>query len=337
MDAPHQPLSFRERALLQFRSPQNQAYIANAFRRHFSAPGQRHQLSFLLKTLPSAVAEYGTTYGQGGAILDSDPLGIRGSAGRSGNLIEELQHLNRVFFHQRVQEADAYRDRAERTQTGYRPGKTSDPDEPLFYQMFYADSIRPEGHEGLNDGGALWALNEDRTPFHDPSVAPEDQAWSHGEATRSAEDLMDEYYGSETPIWSACGSGCAPSQQPPTNHQLAGGKSVCGWDSLFEQRRSTIDYEALRAQSRAPGGLTERDIMQMSNPGRASRYEKIPVWQKGGHRADVLAGRDDASETLGMGSEEFGGERTGHVRGWDMSRLRHPRGESYARLGPTSY
>ena len=62
---------------------------------------------------------------------------------------------------------------------------------------------------------------------------------------------------------------------------------------------------------------------------RAFRYETVPFWQKTGTRD----GYDhDIEETLGTQMRETGNP----VRGWDMDRLRQPRGQEYRRLGPRS-
>lgn len=350
---PRQPMSFRERVLFQFRSKENLDHIADAFRKVFPPePGSElisSKLSFLLHTLPEAAYQYGTTYGQGGALLDSDPLAMRGSSSRSGNLLEELKHLNQAFFQQRIREVSA-RSEIAGTSVARTGGGPNAPvsDEPLFYQMFVNDSLRPPGNEHLNDPGPLWRLDEDRAfaSQHDanPSVPEEDHAWSAGQKHRTAEQALAEYYGEETPLFStfsepgnalplppaelAARTQTAMTGQGPvtTRSELTRAnqkESVCGWDGLFQGRP----------------GLAR--LMEGSSGARFERREGIPYWQRAGHRAQLYTSRwqsstdgGDVDETLGNGSSEFGGERAGHVRRWNMDRLRHPRGESYMRLGP---
>jgi hypothetical protein len=350
MALPRQPVSFRERVLFQFRTPANQQYLESAFRR--TIPSGDPRLEFILRTNPRAVDEYGATTGQGGALIDTDPLAMRGSAFRSGNLIEELQHLNRAFYHQRLRNV---------TQT-YNTPKSTEPagDEPLFYQMFVADSIRPPGLEHLNGPGPLDQTHSYHNPHekdgfaenYNPSIGPEDTPWSAGQGHRSAEAAISEYYGEESPfdahlasasttfyadthlsdqqVAAPWVSGAMPGlgQQPAR----AGGPSVSGFENYFYSRRST------------PASVSNPDVQT----GRFQQREAIPHNHRGGRRTELVTGRwqsadqydnpdggGDVDETLGSGSAEFGGERLGHVRRWDMSRLLNPAHTGHRTLGPT--
>lgn len=61
---------------------------------------------------------------------------------------------------------------------------------------------------------------------------------------------------------------------------------------------------------------------------RFMRRESIPFWQQGGRE-----GYDrDIEDTLGTAGREL----DGHVRRWDMDRVRKPRGQEYRRFGPRS-
>ena len=162
---PRQRLSFRERVLLQFRAPENQRYIAAAFAYACRPGGARTpageaRLAALLAAQERAVDVFASTYGQGGALLDSDPLAIRGSAARGGNLLEELRALNQAFFQERMRavEYDGAPSRDPLTGAASQVGAG----EPLFYRMFEADSLRPPGLEDLNGPGPTWALDEDQ-------------------------------------------------------------------------------------------------------------------------------------------------------------------------------
>ena len=393
MAMPRQPMSFRERVLFQFRSPTNEKYLERAFRSQLPAGDRR--LQFILRTLPGAVQEYGSTHGPGGAILDSDPLAMRGSASRSSNLVEELQHLNRAFFHQRIREASHNLGPGDGPK-GMNPSDTAD-SEPLFYQMFVADSLRPPGLENLNGGGPLWELHEDQRPAtafslasgsydedrkthqvrFDPSIGVMDMPWSVGKGERTAEAVVAEYYAEQgfadpdgfvvTPVTSAM------AQDVPHESILS------SYDPITDRFAARPPMKTLRAAS-TPMGPTNLEIAQAVREGRthlqgmklphaagtmggAGRFQRrgIPRWQRGGRREEVVAGRwmshesgprpgmpagpppdpwsiyDEAGgtfdETLGSGSSEFGGERLGHIRRFDMSRLRHPQGEETTLLG----
>jgi len=402
MATPRQPVSFRERILFQFRTSDNLRYLDASFRR--TLPPDDPRLKFILGTLADTVDEFGSTYGQGGALIDTDPLAQRGSAFRSGNVVEELQHLNRAFYHERL------RTSSQLLNTRPLPGGHGEFDvgsrEPLFYQMFVADSLRPPGLENLNGPGPLHALHEDqsfsslfRAPdqvgFSDnynPSIGVEDMPWSAGLASRSAETAISEYYGDESPfdthlahasqngdefyadvhlrdhgddgftsspfsVLEAASRAAVVPRQLPDGRQRApmpitqmemaelsarGGRkqSVSGFENYFYSRRTPVPVADPSMVSGAAG--------------RFERREGIPFWQKTGHRPELYTGRwqsateqsafgpvdgdaGDVEETLGTGSSEFGGERLGHVRRWDMSRLRNPQANQHRLFGPTSY
>lgn len=313
--APRQPLPFRERVLRQFLSSENLEHIAAAFRTA-CGPGDeaRPRLAFLLKTLPDAAYRFARGEGRGGALLDTDPLAERGRVGRGGNFVEEIQHLNRSFFAERMRTAAGRPElnpAVARTLGG--PGAPVD-NEPLFYQMFVADSLRPPGLEGLNGAGPLWAHHEDRAyaseldgePSEDPHVPPEDRAWSAGDAYRTPEMALAQYYGEETPLFNTFSEpGAAlPLEQSQRGARLPGGRvatvggvargraveagragSVCGWDGFFARpdAAEVSPLEALYAQ--AAGGN------EGSGGARYQRRNGIPVWQKGGRRSEAVTGR----------------------------------------------
>lgn len=364
---------------MQFNSPANQKYIAQALAQAFAGPENQVRQRFALQSLAEVMYRFGSTHGPGGMLVDGDPLAMRGSVSRGSNLIEELQHLNRAFYHQRVQSVSS---RPELDTPGYRrtiatasggPGRDAIAgDEPLFYRMFEADSLRPPGLEHLNGPGPLWKSLEDQgarsvlDEEYNPSVALEDHHWSHASAGRTAEQAVAEYYGEDSAFAAAMGPAAASSfsvhgedgyydpvsdttrrvrleeaartsSSGRTTMQAAEAQrqSVCGWDGLLE--------------SRTDGSALQRLLGTSGSAGRFQRRERIPYWQRGGRRDQLLTSRwqsadggpgaEDASagdleETLGSGSLEFGGERTNPVHRMDMSRLRNPYGESFTSVGP---
>ena len=391
MATPRTPASFRERVLREFRSAANVRHLADAFRHAVGDPRTSRaaagRIDYLLRSLPETVDRFAAA--SGGELIGSDPLAARGSASRSSNIVEELQHLNRAFFHARM--------RAAQTFVGPSGAPQAPVDnEPLFYRMFAADSLRPPGLEGLNGPGPSHAALEDQAavaamggraprscppPFYknaappegvsdalwnaaafddyDPTRPADDYAWGRGDPSRSAEDAVSEYYGNDNPLHNAMGAAdprlwaaerdvrvgnvpknapgaAAAARRPPTD-------AKCGWGDLFEDPTNGDSIDSIIASVDNQSGY--------AYPASASRYQRrpgIPFWQKQGRRVQAVFGRwqsvdpdaspqmagGDLDETLGSGSAEFGGEREAHVRGWDMDRLREPRGESYMQLGP---
>lgn len=326
---PFHPPSFRERVLHEFRSPQNVQYVTNAAQR-FKLP--------VGNDLAGRMYRFSTTYGQGGVMVDSDPLAQRGTSARGANLWAELKRMNASFFQQLA--SASYQYKADSKHVYDRGGSTAG-DEPLWYRMFEADSLRPPGMENLNGPGPLWAIDENQgaisqlgplnvqdaknnspAPIVDRetflSVPEEDQAWSAANGQRTASQAVAEYYGIDA-------------------------DAVPGMGGL---------EPTLNAASRTPNpyGPSQGDLTAwgpywtLNGGSRFQRRDKIPRWQRAGHRPQLYTGRQtacdpgDVEETLGSGSREFGGgSRVGQVRGWDMRRLRDPRGEDYRKLGPLQH
>lgn len=359
--APHQmprtPMSFRERVLYEFRSERNVDDLATWFRREFKSDLKSPKLQFLLRTLRVAVDDFsGVHLGQGGELVDSDPLAIRGSASRSGNIREELYHLNSVFFHQRMRAAQTMRwgvsDRSQAWTSG-GPGEVSAVDsEPLYYRMFVNQSLRPKGLTGLNNPGPSYNVLEDQNAFsaasaaeYNPSVAQEDHAWSAGKAGRTAEDAMAEYYGADSSMHNAMGA----SDPHLWKREVAAGYGSGGAGSNLEgtvQQISQDVGDSIDAMiSSVDQDLAAKKMTAATkSASRWQRYPKIPFWQKiNTKRPEIRHQRwqssgpesdgGDFEETLGSGSAEFGGERENPQRGWNMDRARAPRGESYMQLG----
>jgi hypothetical protein len=122
----------------------------------------------------------------------------------------------------------------------------------------------------------------------DPGVSPDDWAWSNGNPGRTAEEALAEYYGED---------------QIDSDVKLRG-----------DQSGTTKDAEAYierygRGESWRENGGT-----------RFMRYPSIPFYQ------NLSRGREydrEIDETLGLGSRET----DNHVRRFDLSMVRHRRGE----------
>lgn len=308
----HLAPTLRERVLSQFRSRDNLLYVAAALRRELP-PGDP-----ALEELPRALDAFAAA--QAGALLDTDPLAGRGRGAGGHSFLEELQHLNRAFFFQQLAAA---RDAARRRPHGGHD--LSDGDEPLFYQMFVADSLRPPGLENLNGPGPLWAVHEDQgqgsalLDDYNPSVGYEDSAWRAGQPARTPEAAIAEYYGDDCSAVAghdACLSGgfdafsdrldaLAAAERGP-----AGAASGRGPSTLEASAAVYAGGRAYPATSVSGGGRPFSDPKKLA-----------PYWRRPGGRPEVLAGRwlsadggGSVDETLGSGSDEFGGERLGQVR-----------------------
>lgn len=366
MSYPRAPRRMRDRVLKEFRSKENLDYLVAAFTAAcrpggVASPAGEERLNYLLKTLDTAVDRFAS--GQGEAILDSDPLAVRGTTNRGSNTFEELGHLNRVFFVQRMQFAST---RSEITRgvalTDGGPGKLSTvAGEPLYYQMFVADSLHPPGLEHLNGPGPWERLLESQAAYslssnkrygttHDPSIPEADQAWEPGSRHRTAEQAVADYYGVDSPMQASMGLSSTP-QALKISVQKDGGEIVTTYDVSHaaysapcsaRKNGSVSGWDAFQTR---PSSGPVWDEPATASARRFQRRESIPYWQRNGRRPELLSGRwqsagdgDEGTveETLGSGSAEFGGERCGHVRGWDMRRLKDPRGESYLTHGPTS-
>jgi len=201
-----------------------------------------------------------------------------------------------------------------------------------------------------------------------PSMPAADHAWSPGAEHRTPEQLVAEYYGGETPIHNAVGDVQTPhaleigvqkaNGQVFTGYDVsaaahgddqrpATGASVCGWDSFYADRSKPRGLAKLMHEALGTDG-TRAALAAHTNKAalRFQRRDRIPEWQQTGRRNELLTGRwqsaepgadsGDVEETLGSGSAEFGGERENLVRGYDMRRLTHPRGESYTKYGYTA-
>ena len=367
-----QPQRFRERVLAQFRTPQNTAYLAQELEKHL-APGRARDA--LMSQHLAVVMRFASTHGQGGVYLDDDPLAQRGRQRRGADIWEEVRRLNAAFLTQRIRAArEEFEKNARRQNAGpVRPLlDEAEDDEPLSYRMFVADSLRPPGLENLNGPGPLWALNEDQfarsragpgplerarvgaqTIVPPPGVAAADMPWGDGKASRTPEQAVAEYYGTADPTGQANSSVLLAAETAGFIPRGTEGMQGRAYDV-------NGDYTAF-----------DRGLGKKFAGTRFERRTEIPRWQRAGHRAQLYTSRSwrepgagefgkwsrsdgqplerawnpfsqdsqvvgDTDETLGSGSDEWGGNMVGQVRGWDMRRLRNPQGEQYRTQGPNA-
>lgn len=316
-DAPREalrtPARFRDRVVAQFRSPQNIAYLRGLFAERVPAGPLR---DFALTTLHGALLEYSSGSGRALEVLASDPAARRGALRPAVGLWDEVRRLNRAFYEDRFA---LLREQAQAIE-GLGDAVAED-DEPYHMRMFVSDSLRPPGLERLNAPGPLYALREDQSLWpgerrgreqfragragrstgaydEDPLCGEADAPWSVGNPSRTPEQALAEYWG-DSHVATEDGVATAPGSllDPPTGQAYGG---AYAWGSAWQENGGT----------------------------RFMRREQIPFWQQGGRE-----GYDyDIEETLGTATREL----DGHVRRWDMDRVRDPRGQEYRRHGPRS-
>lgn len=304
------PARFRDRVVAQFRSPQNIAYLGELFAERVPAGPLRF---FALATLHDALLEYSSGSGRALEVLASDSTARRGALRPAVGLWDEVRRLNRAFYEDRLA---LLREQAQ-TIEGLGDGVAED-DEPYHMRMFVSDSLRPPGLEHLNAPGPLYALREDQSlwpgerrgreqfrdgrnsgAYDEASLCGEDDApWSVGNPSRTPEQALAEFWG-DGHVATEDGVATVPGSllDPPTGQAYGG---AYAWGNAWRENGGT----------------------------RFMRREQIPFWQQGGRE-----GYDyDIEETLGTATREL----DGHVRRWDMDRVRDPRGQEYRRHGPRS-
>lgn len=320
------PERFRERLLSQFRSPQNIQYFTELFVKKIPPSPSR---AFVLDTLEDAI--YG--YEQAEDLVYSDPLAERGDLRAALNFWSEIRRLNRAFYESRMR---FLRDKAaliEGHQFGVQRGKTASEydDEPYHFRMFVADSLRPPGMEHFN-AQPWYGIEEDRTSrmISDPGSKNLQRPSASGAAGRET----------------FCGSGATTPVEPSGPQPIPGvNPEDWGWDQGDPHRtpeQAMAEYwgegatESTRLGAQEMGGESYGDRYAWGDKWRENggtrfmRYESIPFWQHTSRHLDTV--ERDIEETLGNSSRELGN----HVRRWDLSRLRNPRGEEYRRYGPRS-
>jgi hypothetical protein len=308
-EAVRTPVRFRDRVLAQFRSPQNLAYLRDLFARRVPAGPLR---SFTLATLHDALLEYSGGEGRALEVLASDPVAQRGALRPAVGLWDEVRRLNRAFYEDRLA---FLREQAHNIERRAPRDGVSEDDEPYHMRMFVSDSLRPPGLEHLNTPGPLYALREDQSTW-----TPRQRRERFAAAAASREDpdtSADIFlYGEADAPWSRGNPNRTPEQAVAEywGDDRTASETMTGAPELMGQAYG--EASAWGDAWRENGGT------------RFMRRETIPFWQQGGRE-----GYDyDIEETLGTASREL----DGHVRRWDMDRVRDPRGQEYRRYGPRS-
>lgn len=319
-EAVRTPARFRDRVIAQFRSPQNLDYLRGVFAARVPAGPQR---AFTLATFYDAALEYSSGEGRALELLASDSRAQRGEQRRAVDLWGEVRRLNRAFYEDRLALVREHAHTIERRAP--RDGLDED-DEPYEMRMFIADSLRPPGLEHLNSQGPLYALREDQSVWA-PQRREKFATGGRGASGDEARDVVgcageaeadDDVFvhGADDAPWSRGSANRTPEQA------LA---EYWGDGSVATDTR----LGALEIAGQAYGDSYAWGNSWRENGGtRFMRYESIPFWQRGGRD-----GYDtDIEESLGTASREL----DGHVRRWDMDRVRDPRGQEYRRYGPRS-
>jgi len=254
--------------------------------------------NFARETLDDALFEYASGDGRALEVLASDPFAQRGALRPAVGLWDEVRRLNRAFYEDRLALLQEQASIIERRDCA--------DDEPYHMRMFVSDSLRPPGLEHLNSAGPLYALREDQA------------GRSREQFARSREQFADDdifIYGEDDAPWSR-GDPNRSSEQALAEYW---GDGQVATNLATESRKDPHAYGDAYAW-----GNTWRE-----NGGtRFMRRETIPFWQQGGRE-----GYDrDIEDTLGTAGREL----DGHVRRWDMDRVRKPRGQEYRRFGPRS-
>ena len=94
-EAAKTPIRFRDRILLQFRTPQNVKYLQKLFATKVPAGKLR---DFAVETTEDAVLNFGGGFNRGSDILMSDELARRGFTRRAADFWSEVRRLNREFY-----------------------------------------------------------------------------------------------------------------------------------------------------------------------------------------------------------------------------------------------
>lgn len=303
------PARFRERVLDLFRSPQNIKYLEGLFRDRVP-PGPLRD--FALETLVDSVY----AFERGEDLLYSDPIAQRGAARPAANLWAEIRRLNLAFFEYRTQ---FLRDKASLVSGRTTDGQWDD-DEQYHYRMLVADSLRPPGLEHLNGTGPLFGIHEDQTAAAAPTWPPgakfrrREGFVSTGARTTTDPSPLPEDPGVDPDDW-----GWSSGNPNRTPEQAL--SEYWGEDHV---ESSTIGATEVGGEAYIDR-YGQGDRWRENDGTRFMRYPTIPRWQ---HTALAVGQIDrDIEETLGTGSREL----DNHVRRWDLSRMRDPRGEEYRR------
>jgi hypothetical protein len=316
-EAARAPRRFRDRVLFVFGSPRNLGYLRALFASRVP-PGALRE--FALSTLHDAVLSFAEGEGRAYDILNSDPIAQRGTASRAVSLWAEVRRLNRAFYEDRLaflrEQAHILDRRAPRD-------GISEDEEQYHMRMFISDSLRPPGLEHLNTPGPLYALREDQSTWEPKGGREPPGPRVEGFAGRPRSGVAAQSVGADVYVYGEDDAPWSVGDPNRTPEQALAEYWGDGWTVSETQTGAPetvgqgygADY-AWGASWKENGGT------------RFMRYESVPFWQFGGRE-----GYDyDIEENLGTAAREL----DGHVRRWDLDRVRRPRGQEYRRHGPRS-
>jgi hypothetical protein len=310
---------FRQRVLEQFTGSKNIEYLTEFFK---SKLPSGKLLDYIIENLEKDVRNFK----EADTILDSDVIARRGFSTGATDMWKEICRLNTAFYANRIKFVKEYA----HIITDESGDNQETDNEDYAMRMFIADSLRPPGLSNLNGPGPLHEIKENQrmtkheivttnnefkwmdtvpkkcnynvikkqqipTAQRDFMEPEDDEPWSNGNANRTVEGAISEYYG---------------EQNVATDVKIS--KTLLGNTELGGKQYGKINNEGPKWQD--------------TGSSRFMRYEKIPFWQYFRSRPY----ESDITETLSNGKMLEG---DGQVRRWDMDRLRNNLGETYRTKG----
>ncbi len=320
-EAAKTPIRFRDRILLQFRSPQNVKYLQQLFATKVPAGKLR---TFAVETAEDAVLNFGGGFDRGSDILMSDNLARRGFARRAADFWSEVRRLNREFFDDRMR---FFIQGAHTIDPQPIHDGVGDPDEQYHYQMFYADSIRPPGLEFLNDPGPFWAIREDQSTWQPAEITSTGRAARpHGgrKAATPCANMREGFGGARSsraapprprapapPSRAAPGPAAPGRQATGRREKFASGNweleiaSHYPKDDIHQLELGQDDARRPRITDRSSRGENEDDAWSEGNPNRTASEALAEYW-----------GDDHPESVTQLGSKSRTGIAYGGLYAW---------------------
>ena len=171
----HPEMKFWGKVIRQFISPNNLAYLKTLFTKRRTDTITKR---WLLDTLEESSYSFANSRGWGSDAMQPTLTRRGGGRGSQPNLWSEVRRLNQAFYNERIAASRAF----------------VEDNEPFHVQAFTADSFRPPGLEHLNDierGDGV----QNSVPLGDYTYDEGETPWSRGDANRSANQAMAEYWG----------------------------------------------------------------------------------------------------------------------------------------------
>lgn len=345
--------TFADRCKQQFLSAENAAYLAKHISNTPGAPVCNRE------TVERKILEFVPMLH---TLIDDDPLALRGAAtNNAARLWDEVKRFNRAFVSNVLDSDRAY--------SYYKKprGRLWGEEEPYHMRAFEADSLRPPGLESLNDNTLPFAESPHRRQplfefADDPRALAEPMQYGHPRYAKegvasfasgrkanhtrriiqsesfAAESVADrEAGGDEDVIFGERRSVRTPALGPTRATRMGRANTP---DDYHVGVRQIVDgqpgpvgeVDRLPAGATLPPAGTSRPLVEAPDT-RFMRYEGIPFWQdNNGARANYERDSEEVGRTLSSAPTELGS----HVRRFrGMTQLRHPRGSSHRRLGPT--